>query len=432
MPIRFRGILVALAFVACADADTIDPEEKATPSTGVAPDPERRADPAHPYDGEVYQPEPLREGYTRLEAAPMRGIAPAADVTFCQYVMPPVDRDMDILSVRGKQSVFGPHAVAFSYTGTGKEVMREPVPCGGTEFSAKSPEEDNGHTEGQGGFLGSTGVEVPEGVAFRLKKGDGIMLNIQSLMAHAPTLRAAFAVMSQFHRLLTDQMGYDVIEHEDSVILRSFPLTAEPARVQRFVAEMLVSSMFKVIREFDVPLEAPQVSFAYEPPSYHAEYARVFAGDVRFGAPWSGIVFGRAHMDAVSPHRDADVHDALRSVAERRMLRLSERVSWAERVRDVLVQPAAAGPIGMGDVANTLGLSVRSLRRRLSAERVSYKSVVNEAFAIRAQHLLRTTRRTLQEIAFDLGFAETSAFHRAFKRRTGVTPQQYRSGQLGG
>jgi AraC-like DNA-binding protein len=84
----------------------------------------------------------------------------------------------------------------------------------------------------------------------------------------------------------------------------------------------------------------------------------------------------------------------------------------------------------MSRVARTLGLSRRSLRRRLVSEGSSYKTIVKEALAIVAKHYLREKRLTIQETAYEMGFADTSTFHRAFKRWTGRTPSAYRETQF--
>jgi AraC-like DNA-binding protein len=75
-------------------------------------------------------------------------------------------------------------------------------------------------------------------------------------------------------------------------------------------------------------------------------------------------------------------------------------------------------------------MSVRSLRRQLEAEGKSFGDVHDEALANVAQRLLRDRRRTVQQVAFEMGFSDPSAFHRAFKRWTGTTPKAYRSSLL--
>jgi AraC-like DNA-binding protein len=137
-------------------------------------------------------------------------------------------------------------------------------------------------------------------------------------------------------------------------------------------------------------------------------------------------VFDRALLDTASPHNDQDVHEALRAVAERRMSRLAEHAPYALRVRELLLQRGCRERIDMPTVACSLGLSERSLRRRLAAEGRSYSDVENAVFAIVAKHLLGDRQRTIQETAYEMGFSDTTAFHRAFKRWTGTTPSAYR------
>jgi AraC-like DNA-binding protein len=169
------------------------------------------------------------------------------------------------------------------------------------------------------------------------------------------------------------------------------------------------------------------VCFEYPAPSYRAEYARVFEGAERFDQPFSGLVFDKTLMSAVSPHKDEDVHSALRNIAEQRVLQLTHRVPYSVKVRDYLVQQAPSGRAEMATVARALGMSVRSLRRRMDTEGQTFSSVANEAQSIVAKNLLRNTPRTIQEIAYELGFADTSSFHRAFRRWTGTTPLAYRA-----
>jgi AraC-like DNA-binding protein len=251
---------------------------------------------------------------------------------------------------------------------------------------------------------------------------------ISHMLAHSPTLRQAFDAFQQCGRLLTDQVSYVMFETEDTVILRCNPPPSASLRARRFTAEMLLASFLRLLRSFSAQARPRQVNFDYQAPSYAAEYTRAFQGAERFGQAHSELIFDKSLMDVVSPHKDDDVHRALRAIAERRVLQLTDRVPYSLRVRDFLVQQAPAARAEMATVARSLGLSVRSLRRRMDAEGKTFNEIANDAQAIVAKSLLRNTQRTIQEVAYELGFADTSSFHRAFKRWTGTTPLAYREG----
>jgi len=148
--------------------------------------PGKRSASASSESGELVRPA-LKEGYTRFETLKVDDIQPGDDLTRCQYVMAPFDRDMDVLDITGLQSKFGHHAAAFSYTPKeGQEIGAE-LRCMGndTEFtSGADGNAESGDVALGGGFLGAVGPietragSLPDGVAFRLKKGEGIMLNL--------------------------------------------------------------------------------------------------------------------------------------------------------------------------------------------------------------------------------------------------------------
>jgi hypothetical protein len=140
-----------------------------------------------PSDKGAFNPPPVAEGYQRIVAETIPDVGPGSDVTYCQYVMTGLDHDADIVDIRGYQSKFGHHAVAFSYVDDGSQQIGSSFPCMGTEVSSGA---GSGSTAGLsvGSFLGGTagqsdggGSPLPDGVAFRLKKGNGIMLNVHFL-----------------------------------------------------------------------------------------------------------------------------------------------------------------------------------------------------------------------------------------------------------
>jgi hypothetical protein len=189
-------VFSALSLAACASGEMASSQQgNASPPKNAASSREHAATASSPATSMdtpamtgAFNPPALLDGYTRLQAQTIPDIQPGTDVTFCQYVMAPVDHDMDIVDVRGAQSKFGHHAVAFSYTGTGNEELGKSVPCSGTEFTAgatRGSGASGAGLMGMGGYLGAVGgdtsappMKLPQDVAFRLKQGDGVMLNL--------------------------------------------------------------------------------------------------------------------------------------------------------------------------------------------------------------------------------------------------------------
>lgn len=266
------------------------------------------------------------------------------------------------------------------------------------------------------------------GLHWSERVSEGSFVPISSIIPQAQTLRHAFAAAAQFNRLLSDEASYQLIEQDKSAILRRVEVFGASPRVERFTAEMMVAGIFRIISHFGVEARAVRVNFQYVAPPYAHEYERVFKQRPHFGEPFTGVVFDRALLDFPAPQRDPEVHDALAALAERRLWRITEQTPYALRVREtLLLRWQSDKSQAMHQVARSLGLSARTLRRRLADEGVSYNAVLGEALATVAKNLLHDRRRTIEDVASEMGFSDASTFHRAFKRWTGLTPSSYRA-----
>jgi AraC-like DNA-binding protein len=96
-----------------------------------------------------------------------------------------------------------------------------------------------------------------------------------------------------------------------------------------------------------------------------------------------------------------------------------------------LSEGEGANPLLIARTARRLGMSSRTLQRRLRAAGTSFSDLLRRKREVRAVGMLCQGERSLAEIADALGFSEHSAFSRAFKRWTGVAPARFRSTSRG-
>ena len=104
-----------------------------------------------------------------------------------------------------------------------------------------------------------------------------------------------------------------------------------------------------------------------------------------------------------------------------------DRDSWTKQVRDMVRQNLMEMP-ELVSVASELDVHPQTLRRRLTAEGTTFKEIKNQLRRDTALHYLGKQGLSIEEIAHRSGFSESSAFIRAFKSWTGVTPYSYRKG----
>jgi AraC-like DNA-binding protein len=102
----------------------------------------------------------------------------------------------------------------------------------------------------------------------------------------------------------------------------------------------------------------------------------------------------------------------------------------SENIRSLLASHLGKEPPSLEAISSDLGLTPHIVRRRLQAERKTFRQLTNEFRRDTAIELLGRHRASLTEVAQQLGFSEVSTFHRAFKSWTGLAPGEYRRSRL--
>lgn len=158
-----------------------------------------------------------------------------------------------------------------------------------------------------------------------------------------------------------------------------------------------------------------------------AAYHQVFQCPVDFGADADALVFPRASWDTRLPSHDPTLAQVLETHARIRLERMAAApVALGADVRAAII---AALPDGapVDAVARALGLSVRTLQRRLGDAATTYRDALDTVRGELAREYLHDGRVAISEVALLLGFADQRSFHRAFERWTGETPGRWRA-----
>ncbi|PYE86579.1 AraC family transcriptional regulator [Phyllobacterium leguminum] len=169
-----------------------------------------------------------------------------------------------------------------------------------------------------------------------------------------------------------------------------------------------------------------RIDLAYPAPAHAEAYQRVFGCPVRFGQMESVFVFDPAWYKRPLATADPFTHRQLIEFLAYNRARRREAAEIIESVERVLRQKLDSRN-HISKVARALGMSERTLRRRLAESGVSFQSILDGLRKNRALELLSNQNMPVDQIAFAVGFSDPHNFRRAFRRWTGATPGALRA-----
>ncbi|HUR83476.1 MAG TPA: AraC family transcriptional regulator ligand-binding domain-containing protein [Thermoanaerobaculia bacterium] len=166
---------------------------------------------------------------------------------------------------------------------------------------------------------------------------------------------------------------------------------------------------------------AKELHFRHAEPSYRAEYDRVFRIPIVFGSDRNAVLFDGAFFALASQAPASRAIDIVKARAESLLQR--DAGSTRERVEELLASALHTADVHVDSVAGRLGVGRHTLFRKLKAEGVTFKQVLDELRRKLAVQYLGEKKLAVGETAYLLGFSDPAAFSRAYKRWTGHSPR---------
>lgn len=243
----------------------------------------------------------------------------------------------------------------------------------------------------------------------------------------SPDLNTAARRVAQYKRLIGPlQMDIDIGVHETTLSFE-WPVGAQ------LPESIVLTELLFWVRLAQLGTRAdvtPTRVTVPAPPTDLDAYRRVFGVEIE-ASDIQSVSF-RAN-DAARPFLTANetMWETFEPQLRRRLAELDVDASASDRVGAVLLEVLPVGRTTVADVAKELAVSSRTLHRQLKAEGASFQRILSATRERLARHYLRNPALSGTDIAFLLGYGDTSSFYRAFQSWTGQTPEQVRSSLAG-
>lgn len=246
----------------------------------------------------------------------------------------------------------------------------------------------------------------------------------------APTMRDGLERMMRHLRLQHD--GAEIRLAVERGEARVWVVFHSTSRVPRHFCEFAVAVWLLRARSLiERPFVPRGIRFRHAPPADLAEHVRVLGIAPSFSAADDSVTFDEDYLTAPLRTANPALGNLMNGYLAERQERVPSRPRVEERARAELKRALKEGPPPtVTSVAAAMALSVRSLQRALGDAGTSFHDLLDEVRRELALLWIEDRARSLKQISNDLGFGQSTAFTRAFRRWTGRSPSTWRSGAV--
>ncbi|REL25883.1 AraC family transcriptional regulator [Thalassotalea euphylliae] len=245
----------------------------------------------------------------------------------------------------------------------------------------------------------------------------------------SPTVRSALEAMASFSEV---SILLSRVSFRESLGRVAFILDMEhlPVAIHRFTFERYFYMTLRFLREMSPDYDASdfELQLPFSDPHYEQELAEISGLKVRSNQPFYALIASKELLDLPVTNTDPIAHNHFLSECQRILNETNKFAGFAQKVRNYILQEKNFSP-KLTDVANSLFISDRTLKRRLQEENHNFKAVVMDTKMTLARELLLAASLPVKVVATRLDYSESASFLRAFKKWWGVSPAQMRAAQ---
>jgi len=242
----------------------------------------------------------------------------------------------------------------------------------------------------------------------------------------APTLGAALRNLEKYFPAHQGKTSLCLLQDRD-ILWLSYRIVDPRITGRRQDAELSLGMFCNIFKRALGPSWAPlEVRFEHPKPDGHNEHEMRFGAPVRFGRRTNAIAFRRKDLDTLMPDQDPYLAAVVEPFLQSRCKLPANPQNFALAVCNELKLHLGEKLPTLAEISRAFGISESAFQKRLRAHGLAFSDILKAARHDLALHYIADPDLPLTEIAHSLGYSELSAFSRAFRNWTGMSPQRYR------
>lgn len=242
-------------------------------------------------------------------------------------------------------------------------------------------------------------------------------------MITSPTLDKGFALLAKYNRARGICHFSEHVDDKQVIIGFDWPIEGLPSEHCE-CALVYIVSLFRWVTNSDI--KPVMVHFRCPRPQYHDLLEDFFGAPVRFCQSKERLIFKNEDYQRPIVWHDSSLNKAFIGSASEKLSGKGQTILFGDKVSEVIAERLAFGNPVASAVAQRLNVSLRTLHRKLKNEQTSFQQQLDRVRKREALAFIEIEGIEFKEIAYRLGYANLSAFYRAFNRWTGQTPLAYR------
>jgi len=265
------------------------------------------------------------------------------------------------------------------------------------------------------------------GIALGLDGRNSELGVLSYMLRNAPNLEKALDLLQRYVALVAPGSTIAVLEEEDHCVL-TYKIKDRPASQCCQSLEMTLAQyvlLFRTILDDDT-WQSFRIYFEHSSPTAEELRQIPLEGELIFDHFFSGVCFPKELMDYANSDFDPQLLTLLESQVLQTAAKLLSSDSFLDRIRLLISSNLGNAEVTADTVAAEFGMSRRTLHRRLSENGTTFNTLRESIVINVAKESLSKTLVSITELAQRLGYSDSSAFDRAFKRLVGQRPLEYR------